>query len=113
MWGNTDTFIEPYAMKEYLRCFSKKETIHATCEDYRAAASIDIKHHNKDIDKKISCPVLVLWGNKGTVAKLYDPIKIWKKWAKNVKGYSINCGHFLAEEQPKETLIAILNFFEV
>ena len=113
MWGNTNNFIETKAMKEYLRCFSKKATIHATCEDYRAAATVDILHHNKDRNRKINCPVLVLWGKRGTLDKLYDPIKIWKKWAKNVKGYSLNCGHFLPEERPVETLNAILNFCKV
>ena len=113
MWGNTNNFIETKAMKEYLRCFSKKATIHATCEDYRAAATIDILHHNKDRNRKINCPVLVLWGKRGTLDKLYNPIKIWKKWAKNVKGYSLNCGHFLPEERPVETLNAILNFCKV
>ncbi len=113
MWGKTNSFIEPDAMKEYIRCFCKKATINASCEDYRAAASIDIEHHNKDRYKKISCPVLVLWGKKATIGKLYDPIKVWKRWAKTVKGYSINCGHFLAEEKPKETLNAIMNFFKV
>ena len=110
MWGNTASFIEPKAMKDYLRCFKKKATIHASCEDYRAAASIDIIHHNRDKKKKIKCPVLVLWGKKGTLEKLYEPVKVWKKWATEVTGYSLKCGHFLPEEKPKETFNAILNF---
>ena len=110
MWGNTASFIEPKAMKDYLRCFKKKATIHASCEDYRAAASIDIIHHNRDKNKKIKCPVLVLWGKKGTLEKLYEPVKVWKKWATEVTGYSLKCGHFLPEEKPKETFNAILNF---
>ena len=111
MWGKTNTFIEPEAMKEYIRCFSNSKTIHATCEDYRAAATIDIAHHKKDRAKKIDIPVLVLWGKYGTVGKLYDPVKVWRKWAKNVEGYSLKCGHFLPEEKPKETLKAIQRFF--
>ncbi|PPR24883.1 MAG: Fluoroacetate dehalogenase [Alphaproteobacteria bacterium MarineAlpha9_Bin4] len=111
MWGNTKSFIEPKAMKEYLRCFAKKTTIHASCEDYRAAASIDIMHHKQDKEKKITCPVLILWGKKGTIEKLYNPIRIWKKWASDVTGYSINCGHFLPEEKPKEVMVAIQKFF--
>ena len=108
MWGNTKKFIEPIAIKEYLRCFSKK-TIHASCEDYRAAASIDLIDHNNDKDL-ISCPILVLWGKFGTIDKLYKPISIWKKWASNVKGYSLECGHFLPEEKPEEVLKAIQIF---
>ncbi len=110
MWGRTSKFIEPAAMKEYIRCFSKK-TIHASCEDYRAAATIDITDHNKDRKEKIKIPVLVLWGKYGVIESLYNPINIWKKWAKNVKGFSLECGHFLPEEKPKETLEAIKSFF--
>ena len=113
MWGNNNSFIDSNAMNEYIRCFSKKSTIHASCEDYRAAASIDIKHHKKDKNKKISCPVLVLWGKYGTLEELYNPVKVWKKWAKNVNGYSLRCGHFLPEEKPAETLNAIINFCKV
>ena len=111
MWGKTNKFIEPEAMKEYLRCFSKTSVIHSSCEDYRAAATIDILHHKRDRRKKINFPILVLWGKKGTIEKLYDPIKIWKNWATNVTGFSLNCGHFLPEEKPRDTLKAILNFF--
>ena len=53
----------------------------------------------------------MLWGEYGTVGKLYDPVKVWRKWAKNVEGYSLKCGHFLPEEKPKETLKAIQRFF--
>ena len=113
MWGTTNNFIDSKAMKEYLRCFSKKTTIHASCEDYRAASSIDIKHHDNDKDKKINCPVLVLWGKYGTLEKLYNPIKVWKKWAKNVTGHSLKCGHFLPEEKPFDTSQAIVNFCKV
>ena len=111
MWGKTNKFIDKKTMKEYIRCFSSK-TIHASCEDYRAASTIDIKDHSKDKLKKILCPLLVLWGKKGTVNKLYDPVKEWKKYANNVKGYSINCGHFIAEEKPKELVKSIIAFLK-
>ena len=64
-----------------------------------------------ETEEKINFPILVLWGKKGTIEKLYDPIKIWKNWATNVTGFSLNCGHFLPEEKPRDTLKAILNFF--
>ena len=111
MWGNSEKFINQAAMKEYLRCFKKKNTIHATCEDYRAASTIDIAHHNKDKRNKITFPILVIWGKYGTIEKLYNPIKIWKKWALNVSGYSLKCGHFIPEERPKELLHGIKKFF--
>ena len=68
-------------------------------------------HHKQDKEKKITCPVQILWGKKGTIEKLYNPIRIQKKWASDVTGYSINCGHFLPEEKPKEVMVAIQKFF--
>jgi haloacetate dehalogenase len=69
-------------------------------------------HHEEDFDKKISCPLQVLWGSKATIEELYDPIKVWKEWALNVEGQSIDCGHFLPEESPVETYNAIINFLK-
>ena len=111
MWGVTKNFIDNKTMKEYVRCFSNKKSIFASCEDYRAAASIDITDHNKDKNLKILCPLLVIWGKKGTVEKLYNPVQEWSEWANNVKGHSIDSGHFIAEEKPKELLKSITNFF--
>ena len=112
MWGGREKFIKNEILNEYLRCFANKDTIHATCEDYRAGASIDLIEHKKDFNKKIICPLLVLWGKKGTVEELYNPINVWKDWALDVKGESINCGHFLPEEKPEDTYNAIINFLK-
>ena len=111
MWGANDEYLTEDVLQEYLRCFTP-ETIHASCEDYRAGASIDLKHHEEDLHKKISCPLQVLWGAKATVEELYDPVKVWKEWAINVEGKSIDCGHFLPEESPIETYDAIIKFFK-
>jgi len=111
MWGANDEYLTEDVLQEYLRCFTP-ETIHASCEDYRAGASIDLKHHEEDLHKKISCPLQVLWGAKATVEELYDPVKVWKEWAINVEGQSIDCGHFLPEESPIETYDAIIKFFK-
>ena len=111
MWGANDEYLTEDVLQEYLRCFTP-ETIHASCEDYRAGASIDLKHHEEDFHKKISCPLQVLWGTKATVEELYDPVKVWKEWAINVEGQSIDCGHFLPEESPIETYDAIIKFFK-
>ena len=111
MWGANDEYLTEDVLQEYLRCFTP-ETIHASCEDYRAGASIDLKHHEEDLHKKISCPLQVLWGTKATVEELYDPVKVWKEWAINVEGKSIDCGHFLPEESPIETYDAIIKFFK-
>ena len=111
MWGANNEYLTEEIIQEYLRCFTT-ETIQASCEDYRAGASIDLVHHEEDFDKKISCPLQVLWGSKATLEELYDPIKIWKEWALHVEGQSIDCGHFLPEESPVETYNAIINFFK-
>ena len=111
MWGANNEYLTEEIIQEYLRCFTV-DTIHASCEDYRAGASIDLVHHEEDFDKKISCPLQVLWGSKATLEELYDPIKVWEEWALNVEGQSIDCGHFLPEESPIETYNAIINFFK-
>ena len=110
MWGLNEQYMSEDVITEYLRCFSNPDTIRASCEDYRAGATIDMEDHNNDYDKKIECPLLILWGKKGTVEELYDPIEVWNEWAKNVQGFSLDCGHFIPEERPEETIHYIKNF---
>ncbi|NQU56353.1 MAG: alpha/beta hydrolase [Rhodospirillales bacterium] len=100
------------AMAEYIRCFSDPETIHASCEDYRAAASIDMVHDEADMDCKVQCPLLVLWGKNGLMDSSYDVLDTWAERAVDIRGKAIGCGHFLAEEKPQETLDALLEFFK-
>ncbi len=102
--------IEPDAYAEYRRCFSDPATIHASCEDYRAAASIDLVHDEADMDRKISCPVLMLWGANGLVGQKYDVLAIWRDRATQVSGKGLPSGHWLAEEVPDETLTKIKRF---
>ena len=94
-----------------MRCFSDPRTIHASCEDYRASASIDLEHDQNDSLKKSEMPVLVLWGDAGFVGQNYNVIREWKAVATNVQGHSVPGGHFLAEEAPNETADALINFF--
>jgi haloacetate dehalogenase len=109
-WSASETFATE-AFAEYLRTFRDPRTIHSTCEDYRAGASIDLQHHKEDQGKKIACPVQILWGEKGLVAS-YDPLKLWRDWADDVSGRAMPSGHFIPEEAPKETLAAFLEFFK-
>ena len=102
--------IEPEAYAEYHRCFSNPATIHAACEDYRAAASIDLQHDEADIDKKICCPVLILWGANGLIGKKYDVLSVWKDRATRVLGKALPGGHWLVEELPDQTLAEIKSF---
>ena len=102
--------IEPDAYAEYRRCFSDPATIHASCEDYRAAATIDLTHDEADLDRKISCPVLVLWGANGLVGRKYDVLAVWRERATQVSGKALSGSHWLAEELPNETLAEIKSF---
>ncbi len=107
-FGAADAFTAE-AWAEYVRCFDAA-AIHATCEDYRAAAAIDLEHDEADLGKKIACPVLVLWGAKGAIEKHYDALAAWRERAQDVRGQALPCGHYLAEEAPEETLAALLEF---
>jgi haloacetate dehalogenase len=100
----------PAAVAEYLRCFKDPATIPATCEDYRAGATIDLDHAAEDGGRKVMCPLLVLWGERGTVGRLEPVMDIWREHAVNVSGKSIPSGHFLPEEAPEPTLAALLEF---
>jgi len=100
------------AYAEYERCFSDLATIHATCEDYRAAATIDLEHDAADGGRKIECPLLVLWGEKGVVHRLFDPVADWKSVASDVRGKALPSGHYLAEDAPDETYAALLAFLQ-
>jgi haloacetate dehalogenase len=110
-WSAPGATFNDDAMAEYIRCFSTPESIHASCEDYRAAASIDMQHDEEDIDKKINCPLLVLWGTKGFVHRSYDVLNVWRDRAEQVEGRGVDCGHFLPEEAPDEVAAELLRFF--
>ena len=98
------------AFREYLRAFTLPGAIHGSCEDYRAGASIDLVHDAADLDHKIACPVLVLWGQRGAWPKFYDVLEVWKERASNVTGKELPTGHFIAEERP-DLLLEELNRF--
>ena len=101
------------ALAEYVRCHRTAESIHATCEDYRAGASIDLKHDEADLERKISCPVQVLWGGNGLVGLRYKVLKHWQRRAKFVTGAAIDgAGHFLVEEKPDATYEALTAFLK-
>jgi haloacetate dehalogenase len=102
--------LDEQALAEYRRCFDTA-TIHATCEDYRAGASVDLAHDREDTGRKISCPVLVLWSAEG-LGSSYDVLGIWREQADNVSGRALDCGHFLAEERPWEVVTMLTEFLE-
>jgi haloacetate dehalogenase len=103
---------ETYAA--YLSYVSDPATMHAMCEDYRAAASIDLEHDRRDRDagKKIDCPTLVLWGEHGVVNRCFKPLEDWKRVAKNVEGHTVPCGHYIPEEIPEVLLQELMDFYD-
>jgi len=106
-------FFAPNALRDYLECVKNPKTVEAICEDYRAAATIDIKDdkisRNKNV--KVKSPIMVLWGKKGKIEQWYDPLSIWKQYCSaEVKGFSINTGHYLAEEDPEAIIKCVRSF---
>lgn len=99
-------------LAEYLRTFGTPEGIHATCEDYRAGATIDLTNDRADVraGRKISCPTLVLWGARGVVGRIFQPLETWRDLLVCPSGEAIDCGHFIPEERPEETLRALRAF---
>lgn len=114
-WGTGGMgHLEPAALAEYERCFIKPETIHAVCEDYRAGASIDLVHDqaSRAAGQKIASDTLVLWGAKGVVNRLFQPLALWQaQCAASVTGVAMDSGHFIPEEMPQETARHLANFF--
>jgi haloacetate dehalogenase len=101
------------ALAEYLRCYRNPATIHAACEDYRAAAGIGLELDAADATagRTIAAPLLALWGAKGVVGQLYDVLETWRERAGDVRGHALDCGHLLPEEAPEGTYDALLAFF--
>lgn len=106
--GDTVAF-HPEAVAAYLAAFSRPETISATCEDYRAAVTIDFATDETDRDRRVKCRLLVLWGDKGFIAR-YDPIAVWKHYADDVRGLALPAGHFVPEEAPEQVIAALRAF---
>ena len=107
-WCGTPGALAEGAVAEYRRCFDS-ETIHATCEDYRAGATVDLEHDRADADRLVECPTLVLWSATGIGAG-YDVEAIWQSRAGDLRGRALDCGHFLAEERSDEVAAELLDF---
>jgi haloacetate dehalogenase len=114
-WGSVGlAHVEPQALAEYERCFCRAESIHAACEDYRASAGVDLAHdqESRANGHKICCDTLVLWGERGLIGKLFDPLVLWQaQCARPVTGSAMPAGHFIPEELPEATAGALREFF--
>jgi haloacetate dehalogenase len=101
----------PEALEHYLRCFADPATIHGSCEDYRAAATIDIAHDDADAGRKLTQPLLALWGEHGVIGRCFDPLALWRLRAEDVRGHALPGGHYLAEEVPDLVAAEFAAFF--
>jgi haloacetate dehalogenase len=112
-WTGTPGHFSDEALAEYVRCFKDPDVIHASCEDYRAGAFVDCQLDEADLKagRKIACPVLAIWGDKGRPHKRRQVMETWQRWADDVRGEGLPCGHFLPEEAPAETRAALERFF--
>ncbi len=111
----TPGFFRPEALEDYLQAAHDPAMIAGMCEDYRAAASIDLEHDriSRAEGRKVRCPMLVLWGAKGRVGGWYDPLELWRHYCDaEMTGHAVNSGHYLAEEAPDEVLAALAPFLE-
>ena len=117
-WTAIDGSITDQAYAEYLRCFDNPETVRATCLDYRGI-ELDLKHDEADRGRKLTCPVLLLWGSNMTkrpgwqTGASLDMLTVWRERAVDVRGKPLDCGHFLPEELPEETTAELLAFLSV
>jgi haloacetate dehalogenase len=107
-WAGEKGALAEEAVAEYQRCFDA-ETIRATCEEFRAAATIDLAHDEADKGSRIPCPTLVLWSATSMWAR-HDILQLWRSRAVDVQGFALECGHFLPEEDPERTAAALIEF---
>jgi haloacetate dehalogenase len=111
-WSEAPDAFPPEVRAEYGAKFRNAATVHAICEQYRAAATLDYQHDEADRGRRrIACPVLALWSARGELQQWYDVLAIWRDWAGDVRGRAIDCGHYLAEEAPGEVYAELRAFF--
>lgn len=110
-WSRVPDAFDERAVAAYVKAFRRADVIHGTCEDYRAAAGIDLEHDAADFGTRaIGCPTLLLWGAQGFVGSHYDVSAIWADYATDIEGAALPCGHFVPEECPNETADRLLAF---
>ena len=108
--SRTPGAVEEAVFRDYLRCYRDPATRHAICEDYRAAATIDLEHDAADAGRTVTAPLLALWGARGVVGQLYDVLATWREKAADVSGQALDCGHTLQEEAPEALLHELVPF---
>ena len=101
----------PEALSEYLSAFADPDVIHASCEDYRAAATIDIEHDDADLDRKLNMPILTLWAKRGVIETCFDALDLWRQRAARVEGEALDATHYMTEEIPGDIAARMSDFF--
>ncbi|MBC7799765.1 MAG: alpha/beta hydrolase [Gemmatimonadaceae bacterium] len=107
------SFFRPEALEDYLAAARNPAAIAGMCEDYRAAATIDLVHDriSRSEGRRVRCPMLALWGGRGRVGGWYDPVSLWREYCDGpVTGGPVDSGHYLAEEAPNEVLEHLVPF---
>lgn len=112
-WAAPGFVFDPAALDAYRTAFRDPAVVHATCEDYRAGATVDhaLDAEDRQAGRRIACPVLTLWGDLRRGATRRDLVPTWTRWATDVRGRGLECGHFLPEEAPDETAAELVSFF--
>jgi haloacetate dehalogenase len=116
-WGSSAAVFPPYVREAYLAALRDPAHAHAICEEYRAAATIDREHDraNRAHADRIQVPLLALWSTHGPLSEWYadqgGPVALWRAWADDVRGGTIDGGHFFPEEAPEQTADALVQFF--
>lgn len=113
--GGGSAGLEPFtpdALAAYLEAFADPQAIAASCEDYRAAATIDLVHDEEDGGRKVTCPIRVLWGKRGVIEAHFDCLALWRERAETVDGEALMGGHYLAEEMPEEVISHTIEFLQ-
>ena len=108
--NKTPGAVTPEAFAEYFRCYQNPSCVHAVCEDYRAAATVDAEIENEFQGRKAQTPLLALWGAKGTVGQLFDVLGMWRERVEQVSGGALPCGHLIPEEDPEDFLSELKKF---
>ena len=110
-WGAmTLSDFDAEMLAEYRRAWADPAMIHGSCSDYRAAATIDLKHDTADIDRKVECPTLIFYGASGVMAKLFDIPNEWRKRCRDVAEASLPGGHFFIDQYPNATARTLHDF---
>jgi haloacetate dehalogenase len=104
----------PDALASYRAMFAEAPRRHALCNDYRAGATVDLETDGVDVraGRTIAAPTLALWGDGGFPGETGGPLATWRTWCERVEGQGISAGHFLVEENPRDTLAALLPFLD-